>query len=474
MEGAAEQGGGQRGPGPTGSAGREAAPPDAGAALRLEQFRINQARLRPAWIASPPVMFAFWALDVAVVPDQKWFFLGIRAVLVALTGGCIVWGLATRSQRSFRLALVVASLLMGAVVPTMTFFMGGFGSLYTYFVPVALLGAGVMFAWPVRDGAAFLGLALAYYLAGNGILLLGGTGTWAEALGGALFVGALCTFCLLTMLFNERSLRAELRLRADLQQANQELLATIKALGEREGRLAAIGGVTSAIVHDVRNPLTAILSISQGVLDDATDAGQAELAEDMAAVVGSGQKLRGLFEQVQAFARAEGPPLEPERVGLAELVEPSLAGLATQLASQGISLERALGEAGATVVRADRAALRRVLEQLVRNAAQAIATRRAGGGPTGGRIRLEATRSGRRLLLRVSDDGCGLDPATRARLFHPFVEARPGSGHGLGLAVARSLVRAQGGELSAEPDAPPGGGATFTVELAVGPDSGSF
>jgi signal transduction histidine kinase len=243
----------------------------------------------------------------------------------------------------------------------------------------------------------------------------------------------------------------------------------VRVVGEREGRLAAIGGVTSAIVHDVHNPLSAILSISQGVEHDARQAGQAELAEDMQAVVASGRRLQGLFEQVQAFARAEGPPLQQERVGVSDLVTSSLAALAPPLRGQGITLELGRGGAGAAAVLVDRAALRRVLEQLVRNAARAISDRRTAGAVVDGRIRVEPALVGRRLRLRVLDDGCGLDPAVRARLFHPFVAAGRTAGPGLGLAVARSLVRAQGGELSAEPEPPPGGGAAFVVELPLAP-----
>jgi len=439
----------------------------AAADFREEQFRVNQARLRPAWIAGPSVMLAFWLLDVAVVPERKWLFLGMRAGAVALTSLVVARALATRSSRAFRLALVVTGLLMGSVVTTMTFLMGGFGALYVYFVPVALLGASVMFVWPVRDGAAFLGLSLAYFLVGNGLLLARGTGTWAEALGAAFFVGALCTFALLTMVFTERSLRAELALRADLQHANLELQASVQALGEREGRLAAIGGVTSAIVHDVRNPLTSILSLAQGGVEEAREAGRAELAEDLAAVVDAGRRLKALFEQVQAFAHAEAPPVTAERVPLAALVGAGLAGLARPLRSQGITLEQRTGGCDGAVVLADRAAVRRVLEELVRNAARAIANRRAAGDLGEGRIRVEASLAGRRARLLVVDDGSGVDLAVRHRLFHPFVRAGPGAGHGLGLAVARSLVRSLGGELSFE--APPEGGAAFQVSLPLAP-----
>jgi signal transduction histidine kinase len=405
---------------------------------------------------------------VAVAPALKWRFLGLRVGLVALASLGMWACIRARSLTAYRVALVASTVVAGAVVSTMTFWMGGFGALYSYYVTLPLLAMAIVPAWSARDGAAFLGSSYAYYLVGNGVLLARGTGTWTEALGGILFVGPAVVFSFLAIFFNERSRRAELTLRGELQHANLELQASVQALGEREGRLAAIGGVTSAIVHDVRNPLTSILSLAQGGAEEAREAGRPELAQDLEAVVDSGRRLKALFEQVQAFAHAEGPPVVAERVPLQALLSASLAGLARPLRSQGITLEHRTGGCDGAVVLADRAAVRRVLEELVRNAARAIENRRAAGDLGEGRIRVEASLAGRRARLLVVDDGCGVDPAVRPRLFHPFVRGGPGAGHGLGLAVARSLVRSLGGELSAEPP-PPQGGAAFQVSLPLVP-----
>lgn len=433
-----------------------------------ELRRLTLARVRPAWAVGAALQLAFWALDVVVAPELRWTFLALRVGLVALATAGVVACLRARTLAGYRVALVFTTVVMGMVVSTMTFLMGGFGALYTYFVPLPLFAMAAVAAWSARDGAAFLGISYAYYLAGNVALLARGQGTAAQALGGALFVGTGVTFAFLTLLYNGRALRAELRLRADLERSNQALQRSVQALGEREGRLAAIGGVTSAVVHDARNPVTSILSLAQGALEDARAAGQAELAEDLAVVVGAAQRLRALFEQVQAFARAEGPPPQADRLPLAALAEEALGGLARPLRSQGISLEwRATGSEGLEVL-ADRAAVRRVLEQLVRNAERSILNRRAAGEVVDGRIRVEGAADGRRAHLRVVDDGHGVAPEIRARLFHPFVRAGPGAGHGLGLAVSRSLLRASGGDLTAE-EPPAGGGAAFVVALPLAP-----
>lgn len=438
------------------------------ATLDEELRRLTVARLPTAWPFGAAVLLGFWALDVAVAPAQRWRFLALRVGLVALASVGMAVAVRARSLATYRAALVGATVVAGAIVSTMTFWMGGFGALYSYYVTLPLLAMAIVPAWSARDGASFLGISYAYYLVGNGVLLARGTGTWTEALGGTLFVGTAVAFSFLAILFNERALRAELTLRAELQHANLELQASVQALGEREGRLAAIGGVTSAIVHDVRNPLTSILSLAQGGAEEAREAGRPELAEDLDAVVDSGRRLKALFEQVQAFAHAEGPPVAAERVPLAGLLEAGLAGLARPLRSQGITLEQRCDGCDGALVLADRAAVRRVLEELVRNAARAIANRRAAGDLGEGRIRVEASLAGRRARLRVVDDGCGLDDEVRRRIFHPFVRSGPGAGDGLGLAVARSLVRSLGGDLTVEAP-PPGGGSTFQVALPLVP-----
>jgi two-component system sensor histidine kinase RpfC len=107
--------------------------------------------------------------------------------------------------------------------------------------------------------------------------------------------------------------------------------------------------------------------------------------------------------------------------------------------------------------RIDADSLKQVVMALAMNASHAM--------PGGGTLTLRAGREGRALVLDVSDTGPGVPAAQRARLFEPFLGGDLGKAPGLGLAIARSLVRGRGGDLQVR--ARRGGGAAFRVRLAL-------
>jgi signal transduction histidine kinase len=227
--------------------------------------------------------------------------------------------------------------------------------------------------------------------------------------------------------------------------------------------------MTSAIVHDLRNPLSAILSLSRSALEDARAAGgPPELTADLAAVVMSSQRLRAMLEELLAFARQGGATPRDEEVDVPALVAESLAPHEAALRSAGVALVLDVAGAQGARVLADREALRRVLENLVRNAAEAIGLRPgpppAGAGGPRGTVRVAAAAAEAEVAIRVEDDGCGIPEAVRATLFQPFATAGKPHGTGLGLMLARQVARNHGGDLTAEPP-PPGGGAAFRLTL---------
>jgi signal transduction histidine kinase len=92
---------------------------------------------------------------------------------------------------------------------------------------------------------------------------------------------------------------------------------------------------------------------------------------------------------------------------------------------------------------ADREQLFRMILNLVRNAAEALASRE-----TGGMIAVSATRANRCIQIDIADNGPGIPKAVLGKLFEPFASAGRVGGTGLGLAIARDLARGHGGELS--------------------------
>jgi signal transduction histidine kinase len=105
-------------------------------------------------------------------------------------------------------------------------------------------------------------------------------------------------------------------------------------------------------------------------------------------------------------------------------------------------------------VRVDRDQIQQLLLNLLKNAEEAMGER--------GGVRLAVFREGDRVVFAVDDEGPGVPPSQRERIFEPYVTGRP-EGTGLGLAIARRIAEEHGGSLQAE-DAPTGG-ARFALRL---------
>jgi signal transduction histidine kinase len=213
-------------------------------------------------------------------------------------------------------------------------------------------------------------------------------------------------------------------------------------------RLAALGTAVTKINHDLRN----ILATARLVSDRLDHSHDPEVRQVTPTLVAAIDRAVNLCAQTLSFTR-EGPPsLDLSRFDLAQLVQEVSRALPAQVNGQPVW--QSLLEGGLEI-EADRDQIFRVLSNLAQNAIDAGATR----------VEVSAQRTGSRVVVSVHDDGPGLAPRARERLFQPFAgTARPG-GTGLGLAIARDLVRAHGGEIRLESTT--GEGTTFAFELPV-------
>jgi signal transduction histidine kinase len=122
----------------------------------------------------------------------------------------------------------------------------------------------------------------------------------------------------------------------------------------------------------------------------------------------------------------------------------------------GVRLEPDLPE-GSWRAHAEGRGLNQVFLNLLKNALEALEG-------SGGTVRVRLRREGGLVAVDVEDDGPGIDPALRERLFEPFVTSKPaGHGTGLGLPISRRIVQASGGTLEVRSE--PGRGTCFTVRL---------
>jgi signal transduction histidine kinase len=231
-------------------------------------------------------------------------------------------------------------------------------------------------------------------------------------------------------------------------------------LMRREQKLAALReDFVSGVSHELRTPLTQIRVLSE-LLDSDGFRSDDERKRAVAVIHRESLRLSNLVDNILEFTRLRktdalggaAPIVLPELLQeLADLLEPLVASRENRLD---------IADGTGLVVRGDADALRRVLRNLIENAVKY--------GPPSQTIRIAGARHGDRIRIAVDDEGPGIPPADRARVWQPYFRLdrdrnAPGGGTGLGLSVVADLVRRLDGTIMIE-DAPTGG-ARFTLDL---------
>jgi len=234
--------------------------------------------------------------------------------------------------------------------------------------------------------------------------------------------------------------------------------ALVRELGQKK-HLAALGLAVAKINHDLRN----MLSSAQLVSDRLTSLPDPLVQRLAPKLVVTLDRAIAFCQATLAYGRAAEPPPRPRRFAL----EPVVADVADSVspAAPGVTIENLVAP-GLEIV-ADPDHLFRVLMNLCRNAAEAL----AGAGAAPGH-QPKVTISARRetaieIVIEVADTGPGISPVLRPRLFEAFSGTTRAGGSGLGLAIAADLVRAHGGTITLLDTSP---GATFRITLPERPN----
>lgn len=223
------------------------------------------------------------------------------------------------------------------------------------------------------------------------------------------------------------------RAEAELARMQTDLTA---ALASR-ARLAALGEAVAKINHDLRNMLTSAQIASERI----AASGDPRVAQTLPRLERALNRALTLASNVLAFGRSEEPAPDERPTPLRAALD--AAAEDAGLSAAGVRLETSVGPG--TMVRADPDQLHRILVNLLKNAREAIEDDPARGGV--GRVRVDLAPGEREDILRLSDNGPGLPDRARSHLFQPFAGSGRRGGVGLGLAIARELAQAHGGDL---------------------------
>ncbi len=236
----------------------------------------------------------------------------------------------------------------------------------------------------------------------------------------------------------------------DLKRLEEQLIQAEK--------LAAMGQMLAGVAHELNNPLTAILGVTELLREregtDDSSKRQLDLTHRQA------RRAARIVQNLLEFSRPASPQKRPLDVN--SLLERTLQLHEHSLRRNNIAVDfRPQPDLPGVIGDANQ--LIQVFLNLVTNAEQAIQEIRDTG-----RIQIRPSHNNNRVMVTVQDDGIGIRPEALPRIFDPFYTTkRPGGGTGLGLSICMSIIREHGGNIEAE--TLPGGGSAFTIYLPVAP-----
>ncbi|MBN8645162.1 MAG: HAMP domain-containing histidine kinase [Planctomycetes bacterium] len=226
-------------------------------------------------------------------------------------------------------------------------------------------------------------------------------------------------------------------------------------------RLCLIGRMASELVHELTQPLSAVGNYARGCqrrLESAT--APDGVKEALTLIVGEAGRAEEIVRKARGFSARRDPVRVP--VDLSALVNNSRVLWTEHVRRKGAEV-RVRADAPVTIL-GDAGQIEQIVLNAVVNAIDAGAGAPGGGGGGGmPTVEVSVTRRGAVAEVEVSDNGPGLSPAVRARIFQPFVTSKS-SGLGMGLVICRSIAQDHGGDVSLT-DRVGGPGAVFKLTL---------
>jgi len=231
--------------------------------------------------------------------------------------------------------------------------------------------------------------------------------------------------------------------------------------GEARAAIEAREQLLRIVAHDLRSPLQSV-RLAAELTVRKLDAGITPDAAQVQAIGRAARRMDRLIADLLDWARIGGGKLavEPAPVEVLPLMQEVAEAVRPSAGAHRLSLRV---DPGLPRILGDRGRLIQVLVNLASNALKFT--------PAGGRVTLSASIHERSVRFSVEDDGPGMEPELRRRVFEPFYQREPGDhrGLGLGLTIASGLVRAHGSRL--EVTSEPGKGSCFFFDLRIAQDT---
>jgi len=239
------------------------------------------------------------------------------------------------------------------------------------------------------------------------------------------------------------------------QQRTQHQLRINQEALNRALRLSTMGEFAAALAHEINQPLTAVANYARVA---KTTADPALASEATSNVISQVERAAEVIRRLRNFIRLGRS--ETGATSVSRLIEEAVVHCHSELETHGVQLQSRIAR-DLPDVRVDALQVEQVIINLMRNSAEALSD----AGRYDGKVMIEADqeRAGH-VIIRVRDNGPGLDPDMMDRASAPFTTTKP-DGLGLGLSLARSIIEAHGGQLSIQSSSS-GAVVSFTLPVA--------
>ena len=217
----------------------------------------------------------------------------------------------------------------------------------------------------------------------------------------------------------------------------------------RNERLTILGTMVSSIIHDLRNPMSAILSSVEYLEKTAPTDSVRQLADIIRV---SALKLVEMSDELLGFAQGK-VNLKPRATSIGRLLKLLDQEILNDVRTSPVRVLLSTEDVGQLIL--DEARLTRCFANIIKNAKEALGEE--------GTITIQILNAGSKIKVSISDNGPGIPELIRGRIFEPFVTHGKKRGTGLGMAIAKSTVDAHGGRIWLESET--GKGTTFHVEV---------
>jgi len=231
-----------------------------------------------------------------------------------------------------------------------------------------------------------------------------------------------------------------------------EQVETQRRLIQRE-KLASLGEMAAGVAHEIRNPLGGIKMATN--LLSSGNLGDGALSQEMARSILTGiVEIERIINSLLDFTR--DTKLERSAYEVALILDPIVEAVAAEGRARGVELRYGRVDRDVTAS-ADGQRLRQVFANVMKNALEAIDPKRVDG-----RVVVSLLAEEDRAVVEVTDNGAGIAPENREKIFLPFFTTKP-SGTGLGMAIVKKIVDLHGGDISVE--SAPGRGTRVRISL---------